>query len=123
MRSGQRVTGGVTRPKFARERFPNRGPLCTASVSWLTRHGRRRPRQIRSVGQMRRFEDDPRRRYQTPVGNRTVNVLPRPTSLLSVTSPPSSFDNSRTIDRPSPVPSCSRVIGLAAWRNFSKTSS
>ncbi len=56
-------------------------------------------------------------------GRRTVKVLPLPSSLRSVTSPPSSLDSSRTIDSPSPVPPCSRVMGLPAWRNFSKTSS
>ena len=55
-------------------------------------------------------------------GSRTVNVLPRPSSLCNETSPPSSFDSSRTIDNPRPVPACSRVSGLPLWRNFSNTS-
>ncbi len=37
-------------------------------------------------------------------GRITVNSLPLPSSLSSVTSPPSSRQSSRTIDKPSPLP-------------------
>ena len=59
-------------------------------------------------------------------GRRIVNVLPLPSSLSTVTSPPSSLQSSLTIESPKPVPECSRVMasppGMAVrpWRNFSK---
>ena len=56
-----------------------------------------------------------------------MNVLPLPSSLSSVISPPSSLHSSLTIDRPRPVPEYSRVMASppartsVPWRNFSKT--
>ena len=55
-----------------------------------------------------------------------MKVLPCPGRLSRWTSPPRSLVSSRTIERPRPVPWCSRVRtpspwpGWPAWRNFSK---
>src|SRR5487761_1247203 len=55
------------------------------------------------------------------VGRYTVNVLPLPTSLCSLISPPSRLVSSRQIDRPRPVPPYLRLVVPSAWANAPNT--
>ncbi len=58
---------------------------------------------------------------ETSVGSRMVNVLPRPASLSTVTSPPIIRQSRRLSARPSPVPPYFRVVAASACEKASNS--
>ncbi len=59
----------------------------------------------------------PSRASTTSTGSRIVKVLPRPSALDTVTSPPMSEQSRRVSDSPSPVPPKRRLVEVSAWEN------
>jgi len=57
----------------------------------------------------------------TTAGRSTVNVVPSPTTLSIVMSPPIIWQNFFEMARPNPVPPYFRVVDESAWVNSSKT--
>ena len=78
--------------------------------------GRRRTARASPTGSRHRRRDvtpRPGRRRRAAI---TVNVLPSPTWLRTVISPPMRRTSRRQIARPSPVPPKRRVVDVSAWR-------